>query len=284
MEKQLLGIQDRITQCLSSTVLGRLGMDCRGLFASGKMLRARLLLRLAQARRASAAAWLPPACAVEMLHTASLLHDDVLDGGELRRHLPAFWTQYGVSASILAGDLIVGKAFALLLERGRARGDLLDLARYTTDVCEAEIEQEMLYRGKRPGAGICMALNRGKTGSLFAFSATRSAGRHPKQKAVLEDIGYDIGLCYQLADDYLDAHGSEKTAGKTLGRDAARRKRTSAGASDRPSSLAAFMAKTQRRSRKALQPWPELQQALAAYFEEDFNPVIAKLLGKAAGS
>ena len=266
---------------LDASVLGRLGMDCRALFATGKMLRARLLLRLGNARRLRKAAWLPVACAVEMVHAASLLHDDVMDGGILRRHLPAFWRQYGVSAAILTGDLLANRAIAVLWRHNVPRWLAMELASLTSVVCEAEIEQELTTRGAPLPVDRYLKLNRGKTGALFAFAAVAAANEEDTAlRRALRETGYDLGLCYQLADDYLDAYGSEKKAGKTLRRDAARGKHTcgkkikSIPAEDIPAHIDSLL----RRAQKRLAARPDLHRALGDYLERDFNPVLRALL------
>ncbi|MBP7008542.1 MAG: polyprenyl synthetase family protein, partial [Kiritimatiellae bacterium] len=104
LKTRLDQVRRLMAEVLAETVLGRLAGDGRALVGSGKMLRARLLLRIAEVRKTPRPAWLSAAAAVEMIHAASLLHDDVIDGGIIRRHLPAFWKQRGIAGAILAGD------------------------------------------------------------------------------------------------------------------------------------------------------------------------------------
>ena len=193
----------------------------------GKMLRTRLAARLAAGEtRAADPQTLPIVCAAtEMAHTASLCHDDVIDGGLIRRRQPALWRTTSPSGAVLIGDLLLCEAMDLLLDTEGGRHVAPFVAKIR-EVCAAEAEQELLFRGQQPEVETCLRLARGKTGALFAFVAGVCGGDDEPLASALEEAGYKLGTAYQLADDLLDVIGSEELTGKTLGTDARREKRT----------------------------------------------------------
>lgn len=278
LDSRLEQVRRQMAEVLSETVLGRLAGDCRTLIGSGKMLRARLLLRLVPVRRIPRPAWLAAAAAVEMIHAASLLHDDVIDGGVIRRHLPAFWKQRGISGAILAGDLMLFKALDLLVRAEESRL-LAELVRHTGTLCDAEAEQELLSRGGRTNWAQVLDVNRRKTGSLFAFAASVAAGGDESLHRALLKAGYALGTAYQLGDDVLDASGDETAAGKTLGTDRARRKNTAANpARPKSAALARQCHELRRAALAAVRRWPGVHAALQRYCREDFDPVVESML------
>ena len=260
---------------LATSALHQRGREFAPYLSSGKMLRARLALRLGAAnglhpniRRAAAAA-------VEMIHAASLLHDDVIDGGLIRRNVPTFWKAYGTPGAILLGDLLLFKAMHLI----RATGQLpllCDFIELSGVVCEAEAEQELILRNKPATWRQAVQIARRKTGALFACAAV-TAGRSAAQKTALREAGYLIGTAYQIADDILDGSCNERKAGKTLGTDRIRGK-TTAVAKRSPESARRYLATLHGKSTTLLKPWPRLGQAWQAYLDEDFLPVIHALL------
>ena len=261
---------------LDASALRRRAREFAPYLGSGKMLRARLALRLGTAngvrphvRRASAAA-------VEMIHAASLLHDDVIDGGVIRRNIPTFWKVYGTPGAILLGDLLLFKAMHLIRETHQLPL-LSEFIELSGVVCEAEAEQELVLRNK-PATTWRQAVQiaRRKTGALFACAAV-TAGRGTAQKKALREAGYLIGTAYQIADDILDGSRNERHAGKTLGTDRARGK-TTAAAKRSPEAMQRYLTTLYRNSTTLLKPWPPLQRAWQAYLDEDFLPVLEALL------
>lgn len=176
--------------------------------------------------------------AVELVHCYSLVHDDLpaMDDDELRRGRPTCHIQFGEATAILAGDALLTLAFEVLAEEathpdasvrtalvatlakaagamGMVGGQMFDL--------EAEARQLKLEEIKR--------LQRMKTGALFAFSCEAGAilgkASHAARQALL-DYAQDLGLAFQIADDLLDAEGTEAEVGKKVGKDAAMGKAT----------------------------------------------------------
>jgi len=245
------------------------------LLRPGKALRARLTLNVGRALDAPAAQLERAAAAVELVHTASLLHDDVIDGGRLRRGAPTFWVAHGVQGAILLGDLMLCRAMAL----ARSTGDPAlaeELIERAGDVCRAEVEQELRLRGVRPDWKTSVRLAREKTGALFAFAAVAASGPNspPRLRAALREAGFLAGTAYQLSDDILDTRAGAATD-KTLGQDAARKKVTAHTA--RRGDTAAIrraMRRLTRRSAALLSPWPTAARAWRAWLADILEPAL----------
>jgi len=243
----------------------------------GKMLRTRLAARLAEAGPPPGGPLLlGRACAAtELAHTASLCHDDVIDNAVIRRARPALWREFGSTSAVLVGDVLLCEAMSLILE--------IEDARYTRafvdklrEVCIAETEHELRFRGTRLDEETCLRLARGKTGPLFAFVASVCGGDDEELSAALEEAGYRIGTAYQLADDILDVVGDEAVAGKTLHADVARRKFTLPQTPE--DGLHSARERIERLCASAceeLADWPDIQAALAGFFRDDLHAVFA---------
>ena len=279
LEQHLDEVRKLMAGCLAETPLHSALADCKNLFGTGKMLRSRLTLRVGPAAGVAYSTILRAAGAVELIHAASLLHDDVIDGGFLRRGAPAFWVDRGIPAAILLGDLLLFKALELVMpvENGRLLPTIIKL---TGEVCESESEQELVTRGKLADWETCVSVARRKTGSLFAFAAYAAGGEDPALSAALQEAGYAAGTAYQLADDILDANGDPEVAGKTLGRDEARNKTTAARVRlpknvDPVHTINELLASSQA----GLDPWPSVRAAWDVYITRDFRPSLDKSLG-----
>lgn len=274
LEEHLDAVRARLLQVMTGTAIGPLVAGYRRLLVQGKMLRSRLAWRVGAALRADPLFLVDACCAVEMIHAASLLHDDVIDGGYLRRGLPAFWVEQGIPGAILLGDLMLLLALRLLSDPSRG-GLLQETILLTAHVCEAESEQELMQRGAPSTWEACVDIARRKTGALFALAAVAGAGSDPALRDALRESGYLLGTAYQLADDFLDARGDTETAGKTLGSDAGRNKATAFRAAmesgvDVPRYLEALLG----RSIDTLARWPEITEAWGRYVEQDLRPAL----------
>ncbi len=197
------------------------------LLVGGKLLRSRFAGRLVNDESVplSRETAVRVCAAIEMTHTATLLHDDVIDGGILRRGGPAVWRVTGASGAILMGDLLLSDAMGLLVDVDEGRFLPLFVEKLR-EVCAAEAEQELMLRGRRPDEQTSLRIARGKTGALFAFVGAACGLGDDELASALEEAGYLFGTAYQLADDILDLSGVEAEAGKTLGSDMARGKFT----------------------------------------------------------
>ena len=273
-------VRDVILAALRKTSMAPLLDELSPAFVGGKMLRARLTLMIGAACHTDREALLRAAAAVEMVHAASLLHDDVIDEALLRRGVPSFWKKKGISGAILLGDLLVCQSMQLLhgIDDGRLGALFVRLA---GDVCDAEVEQELVAKERTRDWATSVSVARRKTGSLFAFAATAADLADEVRAAALLEAGYRIGTAYQLADDILDACGAGVKDGKDLGKDARKGKATAVSASGK--TIHAVRQSIQdccASSRTLLATWPEVQGAWDEYLQTDFGPVIRVFSGE----
>ena len=196
--------------------------------AGGKRLRPILLLlaaRLADYRGPRAVRL---ACVVELLHTATLIHDDVVDEAPLRRGRPSANAQWGDDASVLVGDHLYSKSFALLV-RDNDRGVMETLARSTVSMTEAEVFQLQLKRSGLTSEGDYLRIITQKTASFMSACCRIGAllgGLAAAQLEALTRYGLDIGIAFQISDDALDFTADEARLGKAIGADLREGKRT----------------------------------------------------------
>lgn len=263
---------------LSGTNLSKLLPGNKNLLGNGKMLRSRLVLSIGAANSIEEQVLINAGAAVDIIHGASLLHDDVIDGGILRRGAPTFWKKYGTNGAILFGDLLVFKALSLLSEVNRS--DLLkELIEMSGEVCRSEVEQELVLRGAPGTWEECEQVARFKTGSLFAFAAIAGGTDEPGQTEALREAGFILGTAYQLADDVLDASGNEAVSGKTLGTDNQRGKTTAITATkNAPAAPLDYIFSLLDASSVQLAAWPEIQGAWDTFLNVTMKPVLSKHL------
>ena len=193
----------------------------------GKRLRPALLLLTAKACGGVAPAHHTLAAAVEMIHTATLVHDDVLDEADVRRHVPTVNARWGNTVSILLGDMLFTHAFHLTSTvDGRACGIIGEA---TNRVCAGELRQACERGNLHLAEADYFAIIGGKTAALTECGGRLGAlyaGAPEAVAARLANYGRDLGLAFQIADDLLDLVGDEEKAGKTLGTDLAQQKLT----------------------------------------------------------
>lgn len=264
---------DSLKQTSLAPIMEHLG----SVVCSGKMLRSRLILRIGTAAGLSFQTLSRLAASVELIHAASLLHDDVIDGSQLRRGSPTFWLQKGVSGSILVGDLLICRAVSLVMETGNNQV-LGNLVKTMEEMCNAEVEQELLCRGTNPGWEERISVARRKTGSLFAFASSVCGGTNELLSSALMDSGYAVGTAYQLADDVLDVCGDPVLADKTLGSDAGRSKPTTflSGMALGDNDPLNYINSLCERSLVTLVSWPDIYHVWQSFLNEDIYPCIRK--------
>jgi octaprenyl-diphosphate synthase len=196
--------------------------------AGGKRLRPILLLlaaRLADYRGPRA---IRLACVVELLHTATLIHDDVVDAAPLRRGRPSANAQWGDDASVLVGDHLYSKSFAMLV-RDNDRGVMETLARSTVSMTEAEVFQLQLKRSGQTSEADYMRIITQKTASFMSACCRIGAllgAVPPEQTEALTRYGLDVGIAFQISDDALDFDADQARLGKAIGADLREGKRT----------------------------------------------------------
>ena len=209
------------------------------LLAGGKRLRPALVLASGEAMGATTEDLMPAACAIEMIHTYSLIHDDLpaMDNDDLRRGRPTCHKAFGEAVAILAGDALLTLAFRVLASDSAARNPerqirvIHELAAAAGSMYGmiggqmADIENE----GKQVDAYTVEYIHRSKTGALIAASAAAGgiiAGGSYDEIARLHTYGQWIGLAFQITDDILDVTSTSEQLGKTPGKDQAANKAT----------------------------------------------------------
>ncbi len=207
------------------------------LLAGGKRLRPLFCCAASEACGGTARLALPAAGAVEMVHTYSLIHDDLpcMDDDDLRRGKPTSHVVFGEAIAVLAGDALLTEAFALLATvRPRARHTTADLMAVLSRAAGsrgliagqvADLEAE----GRPPTEPSLYFIHAAKTGMLLRASLRLGgmcAGATPARLAALDRFGFALGLAFQIQDDILDATQTAGKLGKTAGKDAAAGKMT----------------------------------------------------------
>ncbi|MBV9509841.1 MAG: polyprenyl synthetase family protein [Caulobacteraceae bacterium] len=207
-------------------------------FAGGKRLRPYIILASARLFGASEAGALRAAAAIEMVHTYSLVHDDLpcMDDDDLRRGRPTTHRQFDEATAVLAGDALLTLAFEILAapETHPSAETRIALVGQLARAAGAEgmvggqmmdIESET----RQCSAEDVVLLQRMKTGALFEFSAVAGpilAGRGAEDQQRMRRFAQDFGLAFQIADDLIDATGTAEAAGKAVGKDDAKGKST----------------------------------------------------------
>jgi octaprenyl-diphosphate synthase len=168
------------------------------------------------------------AAALEFVHTATLIHDDILDGATLRRHLATFNVRWNAQIGVLAGDLLLTKALNLITQTGELDG-LRALTHACKQTCEGELRQIGATGRFDMSTEEYLQIIAGKTAPLLACSAELGAFYASATPVVIERFrffGQKLGLAFQIIDDILDLVGVTDTAGKTLRTDLIHHKQT----------------------------------------------------------
>lgn len=194
----------------------------------GKRLRPALVLLAADAGCYTGTSKYELAAAIELIHTATLLHDDVVDESYLRRGQSTANSAFGNAAAVLAGDFLYSRAFQIMVSVGDLK--VMDiLADATNTIAEGELLQLMNCRNPELSEQSCVEVIRRKTAKLFEASTWVGAvlaGMPPRIQGGLASYGMHLGTAFQLIDDVLDYSGDEESTGKSLGDDLAEGKPT----------------------------------------------------------
>lgn len=197
----------------------------------GKAVRPALALLSAEAAGAPPQAGVPGAVAVELVHNFSLLHDDLMDGDEQRRHRDTVWKVHGPAQAILVGDALFALANEVLLElgtveAGRATRRLTTATRKLIDGQAQDISYE---HRERVSVEECLEMEGNKTGALLACAVSIGAvlgGADDRTADALERYGYHLGLAFQAVDDILGIWGDPDATGKQTWSDLRQRKKS----------------------------------------------------------
>jgi len=209
-------------------------------FAGGKRMRPILTLMAAQAVGADPAPFIGPAAAVELLHTYTLVHDDLpcMDDDDLRRGKPSCHKAYGEALALLAGDALLTAAFDMLVERGLAAGcSPTAIVRVTQELARAAGSQgvvagqvlDLAAEGRDISIDELQTIHRQKTGELFVYAVRAGAilgGASDEDLERITGFGEYFGLLFQITDDILDVVGNQQKLGKPVGSDAKKKKAT----------------------------------------------------------
>ncbi len=261
-----------------------------GFRLGGKRLRPALVLLSGKLCGRITDAHLKLAAAVEMVHTATLVHDDVLDEAALRRHLDTVNARWDNETSILLGDYLFAKALCLAasVESSYAVRSLIEASRR---VCEGELRQVGACGDYDLAEAEYLEIIDGKTAALCACCCEIGAyyaGASEEDTAALTRFGGKLGIAFQIVDDVLDVLGDEKTAGKSLGTDLVKQKPTlplirllGQSSPDQRAEMIEVLSSTTDHHREALWPWLKNSDAIeyakrkATHFIEEASAELA---------
>ncbi|SDI47806.1 polyprenyl synthetase family protein [Lutimaribacter saemankumensis] len=196
--------------------------------AGGKRLRPMLVLAAARMCGYAGPYDIHLAATVEFIHTATLLHDDVVDESQQRRGRPTANLLWDNKSSVLVGDYLFARAFQLMVEPGNLRV-LSILSNAAATIAEGEVLQLSAAQDLRTTEDIYLKVVRGKTAALFSAATEAGgviAGATEEQVQALFDYGDALGIAFQIVDDLLDYQGDAKATGKNVGDDFRERKLT----------------------------------------------------------
>lgn len=226
---RLVDLVESDMQRVNATILSRTGSEVTMIpevanhliNSGGKRLRPMLTLAMAQLAGYGGDGHVKLAAAVEFMHTATLLHDDVVDESEMRRGRLAARILWGNEASVLVGDFLLGQAFKMMVEVGSLRA-LEILSSAAAVIAEGEVMQLAAAKNTATTEDEYVAVIRAKTAELFAAACETGpalAGRAKAEQAACRSYGMNLGIAFQLVDDALDYGGKAARLGKNVGDD-----------------------------------------------------------------
>jgi octaprenyl-diphosphate synthase len=231
LETELSQLNARLRSTLDSEVVLIRSIADYIVSAGGKRLRPILVFLTAQALGADpkASRVVDLAAAIELIHTATLLHDDVVDESDLRRGRPTANAEFGNAASVLVGDFLYSRAFQVMVSTGDMRV-LEIMAEATNRIAEGEVMQLMALGNLDLTEAQYMDVIEAKTAKLFeaagALGAIATNAADAQTIQMMAEFSRRLGVAFQIADDVLDYRGDAESLGKSLGDDLAEGKLT----------------------------------------------------------
>ncbi len=243
-----------------------------GFRLGGKRMRPALVLLSAKASGTLAAEHLVLAAAVELIHTATLIHDDVLDEAAIRRHVDTVNARWDNETSILLGDYLFARAMRMVSSLDGTFA-CRAISEATQTMCEGELRQIASRGDYDLSEEGYLEIIASKTAALTACCCrigAHYAGASPEACETLTRFGRHLGVAFQISDDLLDVLGDEATVGKSLGTDLVKQKSTlplirllgEANESDR-AEVMAVLSSSGNHHQEALRPWLERSGAIA---------------------
>ncbi len=209
-----------------------------GTISGGKKIRSTVIFDVGKLLKIKQKKLISICAAVECIHSYSLIHDDLpcMDNDSIRRGKPSTHIKYGEASAVLAGSSLLTLAFEILTEKkylvnSKIKNELVrSLASCSghTGIAEGQ-ELDLKFEKKKKRINQIIDMQKKKTGKLFnfcCFAAGVIARKNDKEKKFLSKLGEDIGLLFQLADDFLDVKGKSKYTGKTVNKDKKKGKST----------------------------------------------------------
>jgi octaprenyl-diphosphate synthase len=221
IERELLQVRSFMAQEAGTSIESVNALVEHVLSRSGKMLRSGLLLLSSRTCGEINEEHIQTGAIVELIHTATLLHDDVLDGARSRRGIDTVNSLWGNESAVLLGDLLLSRAFVIgsRFENPKIGRVLSDTA---VKICRGELRQNLEVGNWGLSRENYYEIIQDKTAALFGSCCCLGAliaGGNEDQSKALEQFGLNVGMAFQLADDMLDIVSEEEDAGKTLGID-----------------------------------------------------------------
>jgi octaprenyl-diphosphate synthase len=196
--------------------------------SGGKRLRPMIVLLAARACGYNEQQHIELAAIIEFIHTATLLHDDVVDGSEMRRDRETANAVWGNEASVLVGDFLYSRSFEMMVDVGQMR--VMDILSHATNrIAEGEVLQLLNVHNPDATEADYMEVIKRKTATLFEAGARLGAvisAASQEQEQAMSDYGLHLGIAFQLVDDALDYNSSNESIGKNIGDDLAEGKPT----------------------------------------------------------